>query len=226
MTKNKLLLFFLICFCGSLYAQNTTDSLPKRHLGISANAGSTGFGGAINVKLSKKIELSVGYSMMNASGKLSTSFDGQAVDLTVTNKNNYTSIIFNLYPSVHSSFHFLAGAIHSNNQFTINAISQDSQSYGKIIFSPDQLGTLNFNLKGQEWLPMAGIGFGRAIPNRRLGFGFDLGAAYMGPLKATIEADKAFEPTNDQHNEDVLNNAFSDIKWLPFLNFRLNIKLF
>ncbi|MCG9881267.1 MAG: hypothetical protein MH472_11775 [Bacteroidia bacterium] len=238
MKKQTPIIFLLLIFGGHLFAQNsqpraeskkqekTEKELPKRHLGISANAGTTGFGGSLNIKLAKKIELTVGYSMMNVSGKLQTTFDNQTVDLTVENKNNYASIIFNLYPSVNSSFHFLLGAINSGNNFAIKAISADSQEYGKITFSPDQLGKLDFNLKGAEWMPIAGIGFGRAIPNKRIGFGLDLGAAYWGKLNTTITAEKAFEPTNDANNVSVLNNAFSDFNWLPFINLRLNIKLF
>ncbi|MCF8253343.1 MAG: hypothetical protein K9H61_04150 [Bacteroidia bacterium] len=221
-----LILFFNYLNHSLLSAQNSADSIPKRHLGISANAGTTGFGGSLNIKLAKKIEFNIGYSMINLSTKLETTFDGQTVDLTVINKNNYTSFIFNLYPSVNSSFHFLLGTLYSGNQFTIRAISKDSQDYGQIVFAPDQLGVLIFDLNGNKWQPIAGIGFGRSIPNKRLGFGFDLGAAYMGKLKSTIIADKAFEPTANESNEAVLNNAFSSINWLPFINFRLNIKLF
>ncbi|MFY8191264.1 MAG: hypothetical protein ACOVK9_09890 [Bacteroidia bacterium] len=240
MKKHKLTILFLILAAGTMFAQNSPpaanaekpkaqsneNELPKRRLGISAQAGTTGFGGSLNIKLAKKVELTVGYSMMNVSGKLQTSFDGQTVDLTVENKNNYASVIFNLYPSVNSSFHFLLGAINSGNNFAIKAISADSQGYGKITFAPDQLGRLAFNLKGSEWMPVAGIGFGRAIPNKRIGFGLDLGAAYWGKLNTTIVAEKAFEPTNDANNISVLNNAFADFNWLPFVNLRLNIKLF
>jgi hypothetical protein len=226
MNKKKLIILLIPLLCSGLFAQNQTDSLPKRHVGISLNAGTTGIGGSLNFKLAKRIELSFGYNVIDVSAKLATSFDGQTVDLTVANKNNYTSVIFNLYPSVNSSFHFLLGALYGGNQFSIKAISKDSQDYGKIIFSPEQLGILNFNLKGSEWMPMAGIGFGRAIPNKRLGLGMDIGAIYLGSLSASIEASKAFEPTNDANNVKVLNQAFSDFQWLPFINFRLNIKLF
>jgi hypothetical protein len=240
MKLTKLLLVLLTFGMGNLFAQSSasfpsevnsqkkTDSkvLPKRRLGISLQAGSTGLGGSLNVKLAKKIELSVGYSMIEVSSKLQTTFDGQSVDLTVQNKNNYTSIIFNLYPSVNSSFHFLLGAINSGNTFRIEAISADSQEYGKIIFAPNQLGRLTFNLQGAQWMPLAGIGFGRAIPNKRIGFGLDLGAAYWGKLNTTIEAEKAFSPTNDANNVSVLNDAFAEFNWLPFINFKLNIKLF
>jgi hypothetical protein len=120
----------------------------------------------------------------------------------------------------------MVGAVLSASEFPIQAISKDSQSYQKIIFSPEQLGKLDFTFKGAEVMPLIGIGFGRAVPKRRIGFGLDLGAAYMGNLKCTITATKAFEPVATQQNENVLNNAFSDFKWYPFLNFKLNIKLF
>ncbi|MDZ4667286.1 MAG: hypothetical protein SGJ00_05320 [bacterium] len=226
MKKTGLFLFLLLLIGGKINAQKQEDSLPSRHLGISANAGITGIGGSLNIKLTKKIELTLGYSLMSATGKLETTFDGQKVDLTILNKNNYASFIFNLYPSVNSSFHFLAGVLQSNNKYSIQAISTDSQEYGNMIFAPDQMGKLEFNIKGAEWMPMAGIGFGRSIPKRRIGFGLDLGAAYWGKLNASISADKAFEPTNSEHNVEVIQKAFSDYNWLPFVNFRLNIKLF
>ncbi len=240
MKINILVLVMLTLGVDNIFAQSSaslpakvntekkTDSevLTKRRLGISLQAGSTGLGGSLNVKLAKKIELSVGYSMIEISSKLQTTFDGQSVDLTVQNKNNYTSIIFNLYPSINSSFHFVLGAVNSGNTFRIDAISADSQEYGKIIFAPNQLGRLTFNLQGAQWMPLAGIGFGRAIPNKRIGFGLDLGAAYWGKLNTTIEAEKAFSPTNDANNVSVLNDAFAEFNWLPFINFKLNIKLF
>ncbi len=224
----KLLLFLALVnsFYTHAFEENPSDTSSIGRIGISAQVGTTGYGGSLNVRITKKIELTFGHSILDVSAKLATSFDGQKVDLTVTNKNSFTTFGCNLYPSKKSSFHLMVGAVLSASEFPIQAISKDSQSYQKIIFSPEQLGKLDFTFKGAEVMPLIGIGFGRAVPKRRIGFGLDLGAAYMGNLKCTITATKAFEPVATQQNENVLNNAFSDFKWYPFLNFKLNIKLF
>ncbi len=226
MKKVTLIFLFSTLFWSQVSSSNQSDSLFGRRIGISAQAGSLGIGGSFNLRISKKIELSLSYSLLDISTKLETSFDGQAVDLTINNRNNYSSFIVNLYPSIHSSFHFLMGAIFSKNEFPINAVSRDSQSYQKIIFSPEQLGKLDFTFKGSEIMPVLGIGFGRTIPKNRLGIGLDLGAAYLGKLTSSISANKAFEPAANSNNEKVLNDAFSTINWYPFLQMKINFKIY
>ena len=85
--------------------------------------------------------------------------------------------------------------------------------------------TLNANIAAAK--PYLGIGFGRSIPNSRVGFQFELGAWYHGKI--------SFSTTNtavayDKDAPSILTSDITDITDMvqvyPAMTFRLTVKLF
>jgi hypothetical protein len=68
--------------------------------------------------------------------------------------------------------------------------------------------------------------FGKTIPNTKLGMGIDLGLYYHGSPKFKLITKGSFEPSNNQKNISLLNNAFNDWVFFPMANiiivYRIN----
>jgi hypothetical protein len=224
--KMKILLFYLV-LVSNLNAQKADSTKTKKdYVSISAIAGLNGLGASFNLKLNSHLQLRLEYRNSELKAQTETKFGKDNVVLNVDSKIGGYSGILEIYPSKKSSFHFLGGATLSTNLFKGIATPKDSQYFGSIGFSGSEVGSITFELKGNEILPVVGIGFGRAVPKRRLGLTLDMGAAYMGQLKAKLTGSGSLEPTANEQNADVITKAFSTINWYPYINLKLNIKLF
>ncbi len=87
------------------------------------------------------------------------------------------------------------------------------------MMNPD--GSVSADLKVRSVKPYVGIGFGRAIPRRRVGFRFELGALFHGTPK--IVSDNISD-TNSEELSDV-NKFLKDFKVYPQLNFQVTVRL-
>ena len=226
--KKPISLTLIFVFCTIIiYAKNIDPAQRKKDVfALSGIAGANGLGGSANLKISEHFHLRFEYYQGQIQLNTETKFGIDNVNLKVDSKIGGFSGIIELYPSKKSSFHFLGGATLSGNLFKGIATPKDSQFFGEIGFSGTEVGSITFELQGDEIIPVVGMGFGRAVPKRRLGLTFDFGAAYMGQLRAKLTGTGSLEPTAIQQNADVITRAFSTINWYPYLNLKLNIKLF
>lgn len=80
-------------------------------------------------------------------------------------------------------------------------------------------------IKIQKIKPYFGIGFGRAIPNKRVGFQFEIGAWYHGTpeILSTNELDKYYE---DADGFDGIGDIMSKVQVYPQVTFRLTGRIF
>ncbi len=85
--------------------------------------------------------------------------------------------------------------------------------------NPD--GSVSADLKVRSVKPYVGIGFGRAIPRRRVGFRFELGALFHG--KPEIVSNNISD-TNSEELSDV-NKFLKDFKVYPQINFQVTVRL-
>ena len=94
---------------------------------------------------------------------------------------------------------------------------------GDVEFNADDSGNLDINFNWSKTTPYLGFGFGRAVPNKRLGFAFDFGTYLSGSPKITLDATGIIEQTKDQ--EALLNESFKSFKFIPYGSFRLSYSL-
>ncbi len=86
------------------------------------------------------------------------------------------------------------------------------------MMNPD--GSVSADLKVRSVKPYVGLGFGRAIPRRRVGFRFELGALFHG----TPEVVSDNISPNSKELSDV-NKFLKDFKVYPQLNFQITVRL-
>ncbi|MBQ0057793.1 MAG: hypothetical protein KBT20_09070 [Bacteroidales bacterium] len=80
-------------------------------------------------------------------------------------------------------------------------------------------------IKIQKVKPYFGIGFGRAIPNKRVGFQFEIGAWYHGTPKIESTNELDFYDENADGIEGV-GDTMSKIQFYPQMTFRLTGRIF
>ncbi len=192
---------------------------------LSIGVGTLGFGGTINKKISNHFTVNLGYYQGNLNQSAETTFGNDKVSIDANIKVGAAVLLFDYHPSVNSSFRFTFGAAYNLNNYNVDITPKGDQSYGLIIYNSDQVGKINFDIKGANVAPYLGIGFGNAVPKRRVGVGFDLGAFYHGNPQTKLSATGSFEPSNNEENSATLQRAFEGNNVYFFLNLKLNIKL-
>jgi len=121
-------------------------------------------------------------------------------------------------------------AIEKYNEFAeskdMNPQEQIGVKLGDYLLTPDENGNARATLKTNGFKPYVGLGFGRAVPKRRLNFKFDLGVMFWGSPDV-IDHNNVSLTKQDLDGKD--GGAFriiSKVKVYPVLNFRLAGRIF
>lgn len=147
------------------------------------------------------------------------------------------NLLFDIYPSCHSSFRFTAGAyigkskvVTLKNTTPISVSSADLEKIGVEIgdyLIPSSIdGYVDGSIKVNSFKPYLGVGFGRAVPKKRVSVMFDLGVQFWG--KPGVYA-KDFESGNDvklskmnfEGGDDDFNKILSKIVVYPVLSLKI-----
>ena len=108
---------------------------------------------------------------------------------------------------------------------------------GKYFFTPDPAdkGNVEANIKVKGFRPYVGLGFGRAVPKKRIGCQFDLGVQFWGKPEIYIPTYNKTAGTyqyekidGDKAGDDAgkVLKTISKISVYPVLNFRLVGRIF
>lgn len=189
-----------------------------------------------NIKMSTDLDISTPYSGSVSNIPSSVEVEGKA---GFTNGK----LLFDVYPFRSSSFHVTAGAYFGsskivraynkengalstisdyNNQVEAGLIPGDKigVELGDYLLEPDDKGNVEASIKTLGFKPYLGIGFGRAVPKKRIGFMFDLGVQFWGSPKVYCFDHELTE--SDVEGEDGgLIKTLSKITVYPVINFRL-----
>lgn len=149
------------------------------------------------------------------------------------------SLLLNVYPFKRSSFFVTGGAyfggsklvkIKGHSQELKDLYEQYGDQVGIIIgdykLPIDENGNVTGGLKVNGFRPYLGLGFGRAVPYKRIGFMVELGAQFHGPRKvysATGDVDNLLDQTD---GDDDFTKAIDDLKVYPVLKFRICGRIF
>jgi hypothetical protein len=134
-----------------------------------------------------------------------------------------------------SIFHVTLGGIYNFTEETLDVYPNESIYVGEVEVTEETLGYTSTNLKPSKLNPYFGIGFGRSISkNHLVGFGVDLGAAYIGEPKVLLEATGLLAPSAEPFptqdggttsNQEIIANNIKNYKFYPYLNFQLSFRL-
>ncbi|MBI1316905.1 hypothetical protein GC167_08630 [bacterium] len=138
---------------------------------------------------------------------------------------NFTNLdlLVDFYP-FKSSFKIVGGlGYFFNNRITSKGFFVDDLQLGELVVEPNDIGYVEIQSEWAKLAPYFGLGFGKAVPNSRIGFGFELGTYYGGSPDVTIIATDMLSETSQEEAE--LEENLKDYAWIPYLNFRLSIRI-
>lgn len=236
----QLTLLFLTLFVSAAYAQDTTKTKTKATAPTSAATATTpskkGLGIGLNLS-TNGIGGQLAYSFFK-SGKLMLRLEGRyfnyeqnkipykvgGANMLINGKANLGSIgaMVDYHPFSKSSFKLVVGyAILYNN---INGIAtpKDSLKMEDVVITPEMIGGVDLGIKTSQGV-YVGLGFGRAVPKKRIGLSIEVGAYYIGKPTVTFKTTGMLAPSSTQ--ESVIGSNMSEFNWLPMLNIGINLRI-
>jgi hypothetical protein len=222
-------------------AQNIANSaiIRKERFGLGLNISTNGVGAQLAYSILKNNDL-----IARVEGRY---FYSEIKDREITFQqtpmlvNGYIkrgSIGFMLdYHPFGNSFKLTTGFAILLNEVNNVAKYKDSSVQGGIKISPDEMGTIiiGYNIKPSPYL---GFGIGKSVPNKRVGFSFEIGFYYTGMPNMTYKSTGLIEPSQnylknvnypvfvDDWYNDYGKNAIHDaIPIVPVITCGLNVRL-
>ncbi|MFN3590213.1 MAG: hypothetical protein ACK4UP_12590 [Spirosomataceae bacterium] len=129
------------------------------------------------------------------------------------------------FPFAKSSFKLIGGVSYVlKGELDVLATPTENYTFGETVFTPEEVGSFRFGLDyGKGITPFVGIGFGRAVPKKRVGFGFELGTYYLKEPVVSLTGTERLSIMNEQ--EEKVQANMNDWRYWPMLNVRLAVRI-
>lgn len=144
--------------------------------------------------------------------------------------------LLNVYPFKSSSFFVCGGAYFGGGKLIkikghsdeLAELIKEGQEVGIEIgnyrIPVDQNGNISGGLKVSSFRPYLGLGFGRAIPKKRIGFMFEMGVQFHNTPKVYTNNGDLSDLTAEADND--FTDIIDKLTVYPVLKFRLCGKIF
>lgn len=224
--------------CNHVSAQKELGIFNTLSVGVSA--GTTGIGVDVATPVTPHFAIRGGVSFMPGI-KISTDVD---VDLTDADLGSYPTyldlkgsmsrasgdLLVNYYPFLSSSFFVTAGAYFGGSKLVkIDGHSDKLKEYvdmggnagiviGDQTIPVDKNGNVAGGLKVSGFRPYVGVGFGRAVPKKRLGVMFELGVQFHGTPKVYTSAGELGNALGD--GDDSFTKIMDKLTVYPVMKIR------
>ncbi len=243
----KKILYILIAFgiTSNVFGQSSASEqeppILKQHQygsnSISLQFGTMGFGGEIAqaLKLDNSLNLRLGASYFDVSMfvtppiTVSLGDDASELDISPKVKSLLFEALLDYHPFKKRSFKLVAGLAYGTGDSEVMA--EPTVKTGTFKFASDfeidaqDFGKANFSVSGNAIRPYVGIGLGRAIPKRRIGFGFELGTYYSGSPKLALDRSGIVETLITDQNILSIQNNVKNYSFIPKLSFTLRVRI-
>ena len=192
-----------------------------------AHAGLLGYGADFATRVNPHLILRAGVNFFQLEGFEDVrELAGRSGLIVASNNTLSFDMMGEYYPWQKSSFKLIFGGSYIQS-LTANAMIMvtDPMMFGEIELTPEQVGEMDIELAYGGMAPFLGIGFGRSIPNKRIGLGLEVGSYYIGSPSVNMNASELLEPSASAEQEKSLEESFRTLSWLPAVKFRLAVRL-
>ena len=237
----------LLLICGGHRVMAQADYGYFNSLGLGLSVSTVGVGLEVSTPIGNYLALRGGVSFMpkfTVTDEVNADLKGvpqgypqsAEVELEGSTKRTTGELLLNLYPFRSNGFFVAAGASFGGDKFVqITGHSDELQQLiaaggsaglqiGDVSIPVDQNGNVSGGLKVSAVRPYVGLGYGRAVPSKRINFMLDAGAQLHG----TPEVYSDFGQVDQLMAE--VDNDFTDIinklKVYPVIRLRICGKLF
>ena len=201
--------------------------------GIAIKAGTFGPGIEVVKAFSIPVNLRLGGTWLNYSMDISQYFSDEDDVKTVNNIHLGTVSLMADWQFV-DFMHLTAGVLYNFTEEIIDVYSNEVVYVGSVEVTPETMGYTSTRIYTSAINPYLGIGFGRSISKQKLvGFGVDLGVAYIGSPKVDLMANGMLQPTAEaittsdgtMYNKDIIESNIENYKFYPVISFQLSFRL-
>lgn len=210
----------------------TKDQIKKNHFlgydgrsAIAINISSVGIGLEYAHNLNEHLNARLRFNAFQLSDLEQALELSGAPTLVTANVNIFTTdLLLEYLPFPQRNFKLVVGgSFISSGKGDVNIAYNESIKYGDIIIAPEDIGDMTIGVDYGGFAPYMGLGWGRAVPRKRVGFGIEIGTYYVGSPEVTLTATNML--VNTSQEEGQLQENMGDYKWFPFLNMRLSFRL-
>ncbi|WP_199163379.1 MULTISPECIES: hypothetical protein [Parabacteroides] len=237
----------LICFVALMFTVSNTG-LAQKELGvfntmaIGLSASTNGIGVDVATPITPRFALRGGVDFMpgikfntdvdvELSGEFAELYPDPTIDLEGGLGRASGNLLVNYYPFNKGTFFITAGAYFAGSKMIkIKGHSDELEEYidktgaagvvvGDYTIPVDKDGNVSGGLKVFGVRPYVGLGFGHAVPQKRVGFMFELGVQFHGTPKVYTDygdLGTAFEVTDDSFTKII-----DKLTVYPVMKFRI-----
>ena len=244
--QKKIILLFL---CGIISLSSYAQSYLFEDWSVGLNSGLYGYGIQGATSLTPNLKARVGFDFMAYTYTDAVDFDADAVknglelDYTLPGEFSKSKLQFpnvkamiDYYPMKTGIFCFTVGLYLGRNKILLDGNVYDYNQYPErplvafddILIQPDNNGDFDATLKlGNVVKPYFGLGLGRTIPKKRVGFKFELGVVYQGAFKLESKNSVSGDYRAGDFLDDIDDLPVSKevLKLWPMLNFTLSYRI-
>lgn len=207
---------------NSFYS-DLTDTVKIKKNGVNISFGTSGLGFGYARRLSPKVSAIFSYKTISLNDKevdVSEFLDNDNVKFLGNAQSTIIDVGAEYLPFKNSAFKLVFGVGFLNDVNVKGTISyKEGIEFGDVTITPQDVGKVDINSTWSGVAPFLGLGFGRAIPKNRFGFGVDIGTYFAKSPTVDLQADKLLAPTQDE--QSTLQEAFESLTFIPRIQFRL-----
>lgn len=213
---------------------SVASAQSNRKIGIGGGFGSNGASGQLGFKVSDYLFLNAAYSNLQIEvGPLDLSTPELRQSATLNYGLEQTEFMVHVHPfknwfkiSVGASYALdMASRVSLTLLDTVYAgeDGNDPDDLGDFVLYPEDLGFVNIDFIRNNISPYIGLGFGRAVPKKRVGMTLDMGMYYTGSYR--IEAEDSGMLVYDEYQSQRLEDSIKSYQWLPKVQLTISISL-
>ena len=186
-----------------------------------------GYGGDVVFQFHERMTARLGYDYLGL-GPYDFSFEESNVSYNASAKVK-TGSVTALYDYYIAKIFFVSAGVGINN-FNVSVAGRAGSDlpWGDISIPQDKIGDFDITIEpGLKVSPYLGLGLGRTLSTKLVGFAFEIGTYYMGGPNVNIESTGLISPTSDPKfgQEALLEKQISQYYLYPVVKLSLNFKI-
>lgn len=192
---------------------------------VAINVSSVGFGVEYAHNINKHLNGRLRLNFLKISNFERAVELGGAPTFVTANVDIFTTdLLLEYLPFANKNFKLVVGGSYiSSGNADVNVAYNEAITYGDIVIEPEDIGDMTIGIDYTGFAPYVGLGWGRAVPRKNVGFGIEIGTFYVGSPDVSLAATNML--ANTASEEGQLQENMNDYKWFPFLNMRLAFRL-
>lgn len=238
---------FLMAVAVAVTSLAASAGLPGdmfNHVGVGVGVGTTGISVEASTPITRWVQMRAGVAIMpgikfHADADAEFAYRTNAgnvyrdseVELTGDLGRTQGYVIFNVYPLPKIGLYVALGAYFGGNKLVkITGYSPELASYGGSVTIGDYVipantkGEVSGGIKVNGFRPYVGIGWGKAVPSRRINFGIDLGVQIHG--KPSLYTDYGELDLSEVTDDDTFQKIMDKVRVYPTLTFKLGFRAY